>query len=171
VSPGPANGGLMGIRHAIQAQSVRLSPAPPRPGRRSDDGQTILLPVWQDQKSFAEQALPLTARSLLPAYCQENSNPCPSPRFPMTAADGNREFCPAEDHATATTAAPQPPAIRTELIFQTTSPRFRCMAQEASGCHQRPASPADQRPSSVSGFTGSPASSFLIAAGLRILHF
>ena len=64
VSPGPANGGIMGIRHAIQAQSVRLSPARPRPGRRSDDGQTILLPVWQDQKCLAEQALPLPLRSL-----------------------------------------------------------------------------------------------------------
>jgi hypothetical protein len=41
----PANGRIMGIRHVIQAQSVRLSPARPCLGRRSDDGQTILLPV------------------------------------------------------------------------------------------------------------------------------
>ena len=38
VSPGPAPGGIMGIRHAIQAQSVRPSPARPRPG---DDQMTV----------------------------------------------------------------------------------------------------------------------------------
>jgi hypothetical protein len=60
----PSEPAVMGIRHAIQAQAVRLSAARPRPGRRSDDGQTILLPVWQDQKCLAEQPLPLTARRI-----------------------------------------------------------------------------------------------------------
>jgi hypothetical protein len=61
VSPDPANGRDHGHPACYSGSSVRLSPARPRPGRRSDDGQTILLPVWHDQKCLAEQALPLTA--------------------------------------------------------------------------------------------------------------
>src|SRR6476660_4213631 len=78
VSPDPANGRDHGYWHAIQAHSVRLSPARPRPGRRSDDGQTILLPVWHDQKCLAEQALPLTASSLPPAEFEPPPRSAPS---------------------------------------------------------------------------------------------
>ena len=104
VSPGPANGGIMGIRHAIQAQSVRLSPARPRPGRRSDDGQTILLPRM--------------ARPEMPCRADASAGSCA-----YSAIPGRRPKAPRCSRP-APSCAPPPPAAAW-LVMPARPPRCR----------------------------------------------
>jgi hypothetical protein len=149
----------VGVRRAVRARSVGFSADRPRPGRRSDDGQTILLPVWAGPEnallsrrfrlSLGEFEPPaLSALSGDVCWCQ----PGVLPGRPCGGKLGGQEpVC--EPHCCHPSSH---------------QPKIRCAAQEASSYRQCPASSADQRLCRVSGFTGSPASFFPIAADLRI---
>jgi hypothetical protein len=80
--PGPAIGGVMGVRRAVQARPVGLSAGWPCPSRRSDDGQAITHFLYN-----------CTGGALLSRnfrFRQENLNLGPFPHHPVTCSADNR---------------------------------------------------------------------------------
>jgi hypothetical protein len=87
--PGRARraGGVKERACSVPGRSVRLGAGRSRPGRRSDDGQLILLRVQPRLERTAEQVC---------LDCQANSNPSPSPCCRRTSSLESNSASPAQ---------------------------------------------------------------------------